>query len=655
MTLLEKLKSIFPTESPDQIKEKKGYNPKVIAMYQPQGGIKFEPNYVMLGNGYTTCLHIYKYQTDNNDFWLEPIMNMPNVLCPIDLISANKSEVVETINRGLSEQLARYEVAKTSVERKDAERTYGELDKLYDDVTVGEVLKYMHIRLFVKAKTLDELEIETKKVMEELESMNFRAAIFLNEQEWEWQSLFNSYTTQSTYLNKRKGKEVPSRTVAGGYPFYYTSLIDPFGTYLGTTYTGGTVIFDLFHRDSKRKNYNALMVGMMRTGKSTLLKKQMLDRTIKGDKVRAIDVTGEFSPIVNELGGKEIALDGSMGIINPLHVYKTAVNKDGTTNHKVSFMQHLSKLKVFYNFLKPSAPDDEKEMFASLLSRLYVEKKLWSSDEKEIFPIANTAAEDFPIFSDLLMLVQKELYEDEKFTVLKQTLSTNAINILSAIELTVKNLCEIHGAIFNGKSSIDSFDDEQLISFSIRSLIQMGDIFEAQLFNVLNMLWDGVIVNGAHQFKLFNEGKLSLEDAIRYFIIIDEAHNMINTTDKAKPAVAFVERFMREAPKYFGGIFFVSHSINDFVPNYNSTNSNENAENIKKLFQLTQYKFISQQDTSAIPVIKAIFENQVTDSELQEISRLETGHVLLCITGLKNIGFKVDISEEERQLFGGGA
>lgn len=655
MAVLEKLKALFPSSSPEKVKENKGYNPAFLAAIQPQGGIKFEPNYVVLGNGYMTCVHVYKYQTDVNDFWLEPIVNMPNVICTIDNVSANKSEVIETINRGLSEQSARFDEAKTSVDRKDAQRSYMELDQLYDEVTVGEVVKNVHMRLFVKAKTLDELEIETKKVMEELESMNYRAAIFLNEQEWEWQSLFTSYSTQATYFNKRKGKEVPARTLAGGYPFYYTNLTDTYGTYLGTTYTGGTVIFDLFHKDQKRKHYNALMVGMMGTGKSTLLKKQLLERTIKGDKVRAIDVTGEFSHLVRELQGKEIALDGSMGIINPLQVYKTAVNDDGTTNHEVSFMQHLSKLKVFYNFLKPAASDDEKDMFASLLSRLYVEKRLWSENPEEVWPIANTAASDFPIFSDLLVLVQRELYANDELTILRDTLSDNTINILSAIELTVKNLCNIHGKIFNGTSTIENIDNEQLVSFSIRSLIQMGDVFQAQLFNVLNMLWDGMIVNGAHQFKLFNEGKLALEDAVRYLIMIDEAHNIINTSNEAKPAVYYIQRFMREARKYFGGIFFVSHSINDFVPNYNSSMSNDNAENIKKLFQLTQYKFIAQQDTSAIPVIKSIFEGQVTDSELQEIPRLETGHVLLCITGLKNIGFKVEIDAEELALFGGGA
>ena len=85
--------------------------------------------------------------------------------------------------------------------------------------------------------------------MEELEARNFRSTIFLNEQEWEWQSLFTSYDQQQKLPNRRRGKEIPSLSIAGGYPFHFTSLQDATGTYYGTTDTNGSVIFDLFHKE----------------------------------------------------------------------------------------------------------------------------------------------------------------------------------------------------------------------------------------------------------------------------------------------------------------------------------------------------------------------------------------------------------------------
>jgi hypothetical protein len=653
--VIEKLQNIFKKQekTSDELKYELGYNPKVVARIQPQGGVKFEPNYVRLGDGNMTCLHVYKYQTAVNDFWLEPIVNMPNVLCTMDKSNASKREVVDTINKALSEQNNRFNNAKDNVERIDAQDQYVELNQLYDDIKIGEVLKYVHLRLYVKGKTLAELEVNTRKVMDELEGMNFRAAVFLNEQEWEWEGIFTSYKQQSTYLNKRKGKEIPATTIAGGYPFHYTYLHDPFGTFLGTTYTGGTVIFDMFHKDKLRKHYNGLIVGQMGSGKSTLLKKFVLDQAIKGNKIRILDITGEFGTLVDRLNGKQIALDGSEGIINPLQVFKTAIKDDGSTNEELSFMQHLSKMSVFYNYLKPTASDNEKSTFSSLLKKLYVQKKMWSDDRSIEIAITSFKAEEYPIFSDFLKLVQKELYSDIENRIINSKISASNVDILTSIEMTIENIVEIYGQIFDGHTSIQGIEDEAIVSFPVRNLMGMqGEIFQAQLFNIMNMLWDGMIVNGLPQFKEFNRGNLDFEDAIRYFIIMDEAHNIINTRDISQPAVLYIERFEREARKYFGGIFFASHLITDFIP---EGSKSENAENVKKLFQLTQYKFIGQQDSSITPILKKVFDGQITDSEISDIPNLESGHFLLSISGVKNVMFKVEIPDEEFALFGGGA
>ncbi|RBN36360.1 type IV secretion system protein VirB4, partial [Priestia megaterium] len=97
----------------------------------------------------------------------------------------------------------------------------------------------------------------------------------------------------------------------------------------------GSVIFDLFHKDQQRKSYNAVLMGLMGAGKSTFLKKVTTDNAIKGYKIRGFDIVGEFESLVRELGGKQIALDGSEGQINPLQVFKTH-------EHEInSFTQHL--------------------------------------------------------------------------------------------------------------------------------------------------------------------------------------------------------------------------------------------------------------------------------------------------------------------------
>lgn len=650
--LIDKVKSVFNNKDDNQIKAERGYNPNLIAQIQSQGGISFKNgSYLKMGDGYLACVHVYKYQSTVNDFWLEQLMSIENTLVTLDMTTPNKKEIIEEINKAMSEQDNRYANAKDNIDRIDARSNYQELDELYNAITEGEMMKRILLRAFVMGKTLEELETNVQSVIEELESYNFRGAVLINEQEWEWESLFTSYTNQQEYMNNRKGKEIPSTTIAGGYPFHYTHLSDEKGTYYGTTDTGGSVIFDMFHKDNQRKYYNALMIGKMGSGKSTMLKKVVLDNAIKGDKVRVLDVTGEFRGLINQLGGKEVALDGSEGIINALQVFKTVTNDDGSTNINSSFTQHISKMSILYSFLSGNPDDSELKEFKVLLRKLYIKMGLWS--EEETINITEFSAEEYPTFSDLLNLVQEELYENKKEKIIRNNLSEYRSNRLENIELTLDDVVSNYGDIFDGISSIENFDEELVVSFPLRNLTNLEDrIFQAQTFSIMNLLWDGMISNGSPQFDAFNKGELEFDEAMKYLIIIDEAHHLINTDDISQPAVNFLVKFMREARKYFGGLFFASHLITDFVP---EGSKSENAENVKNLFRLTQYKFIAEQDAESTEKLRTVFDGQLTDSELKVIPKLQTGSTILAISGVKNITFDVDVSPSELSLFGGGA
>ncbi|WP_230185186.1 VirB4 family type IV secretion system protein [Priestia megaterium] len=634
-------------KTPQEIKQKKGYNPYFVAQIQPQGGVSFKENLVRNGDGYSTCIHIYEYPTNVNDFWLEPIMNMPNAITTLDVVSDERKQVVEAINKNMSEQNARHVNAKENIDRMDAQEQYLDMKELYRQVTNGEVIKRIHLRIYIAEKTIPDLEKRLKEVIHHLETHNFRGSIFLNEQEYEWESLVTHFDIQKKYPNKRKGKEIPALALAGGFPFHFTHLDDPYGTYQGTTRTGGSVIFDLFHKDQQRKSYNAVLMGLMGAGKSTFLKKVTTDNAIKGYKIRGFDIVGEFESLVRELGGKQIALDGSEGQINPLQVFKTH-------EHELnSFTQHLSKLTVFYRFIAPEAKDDELKEYEKLLRKLYIQKQLWNDEKGSINYITGLSPEAYPTFSEFLQLIRQELYADEKTREHHPNLGEYRKRRLELIELNIENLVETYAHLFDGISTIEDFNDEQVVFFSIRHLSKLKDeIAQAQLFNVMSLLWDGMLQNGEPQLDAYTEGTLAFEDAIRYLIVIDEAHHIVNTKKGNEHALDFLTEFSREARKYFAGLIYASHLISDFVPDGSEQTA---IEKIKKLFDLTQYKFIMQQDDNNLDTIQRVFKTGITDSELAEIPKLPIGDVLLCIKSVKNILFHIEIDEEEKVLYGGGA
>ena len=88
-------------------------------------------------------------------------------------------------------------------------------------------------------------------------------------------------------------------------------------------------------------------------------------------------------------------------------------------------------------------------------------------------------------------------------------------------------------------------------------------------------------------------------------------HRIINSNNPT--AVEYLIGFQREARKYFGGLIFATQSRRDIAP---SNLNNEMFEKIKTMFDLTQSKFIMQQDSNALDTLSNVFNGQLSDSEL---------------------------------------
>ncbi|WP_253294177.1 VirB4 family type IV secretion system protein [Lysinibacillus capsici] len=648
------LDSLMKMKQPDKMKQEekqeKVYNPTFLAAIQPQGGIQFKDKYSQKGDGYEACIHIWDYPTNVSKLWLEKIFSMRDVIVTMDNATMPKDETVSAINKSMLEQTVRYSSGKHQSEKMDAQNSYQELERLYQEISqMGEVVKLVDIRLFVHAKTIHELEQKVQAVETDLISYGYKGTIFLNESSWEWQSLFVPYQEQQTFPNKRESKGIPALSLAAGLPFHFSELNDPTGSYLGTTFSGGNVIFDLFHRDKQRTFFNAVVAGTMGKGKSTLLKKLTTDNACRSNVIRGFDVTGEFATLVEEsLNGQLISLDGSQGIINPLQIYRIS---DGTDqkSEELSFMQHLSKVTTFYQFLTNNPSTEDLEEFKKILRLFYV--SLGFQERIQSTGVTQLANEEYPTFSEFLQYVRNELYEDLPQRIIRKELSMTRANRLEKIELVIDNLVHSYGHLFDGHTSIPAFTDEQVIFFSVRNLTRLEkNIFNAQMYSALTLIWDNLIQIGTPQMRaIYEDSNFNEEDVIRFFLVIDESHRFINANNLL--AVDYLIDYEREARKYFGGIVLASQSIRDYVPDHADS---EVVTKIRTLFELTQYKFIMGQDANTLDAMRTIFEGQISESELAQIPQFQQGDCLLSINGVGNLMFSVEASEEELAMFRGG-
>lgn len=148
----------------------------------------------------------------------------------------------------------------------------------------------------------------------------------------------------------------------------------------------------------------------------------------------------------------------------------------------------------------------------------------------------------------------------------------------------------------------------------------------------------------------WENGEIEWEDIVHTAIICDEAHRWLNV--QKLTAVLQVTSMMREGRKYFCGVWLASQQIRDFVPEgANDADLNQ----IKNLFELTQYKFIFRQDADTLDVIRKVFGETMTQAQQQMIPTLERGECIYCCSGENNMKIQIFLSDYEDKIFAGGA
>lgn len=634
-------------------KEKRTKKPErdmnLLNEIKPAGGITFKDvKYITTGSGYEGCIHIYKFPENIDTYWMAKVCNINGTVALVDISTDNMSEVKKNLNKSMKEQVGRKIGARDFAELYDADKRLDEMKRMYDEIkSYNEVIKLVHIRIFLADRSFESLEKKIKNIMDKLETdSGFLTTIYLNESKSEYKSMTRSYKKQKEEMFFPKGQSLTATGVAHGDPFHFSSLDDETGEFLGTTPCGGNVLLDIFQKTSTRLYYNFLAIGEMGSGKSTLLKKQFKSNAIKGNYVRTFDISGEFTILTKTLGGKVIKLDGSEGILNPLEILKSGDDEN------ISFTRHISKVSTFYKFLVGGSVDAEEiAEFEDVLKQLYSSFGLWSDDRRNI-QCTGLPAASYPTFTDYLNFLTEsmEVMQNEKYSHLEEQVVAKTLLLRDKIRKVIKNIVDTYGTLFDGHTSIDNILDEQIVTFDISTLKELKDeVFDAMIINIISLCWDNCVTNGKLMLNMLREGKIKLWDVTRFLILIDESHRWLNA--KKTHALDLVSVYLREARKYFGGIGLASQRAADYVPEGSDSDA---VNKLKNIFELTQYKFVFRQSSNAKKLLYQIFDGELTGTQIEKIPKLEIGQCILLISGDKNIEFKVHLTKDEDMLFSGG-
>ncbi|EOO23328.1 hypothetical protein ICM_05551 [Bacillus cereus BAG1X2-3] len=628
-----------------------GYDLEFIQRVQPQGGIKFNERYIAQGDCYVACLNVYFLAEDIPPLWLTALLNNKDTLSSCDVATANREEVITDINRSITELKDRMTSERRSTDRDDANWELENLKLFAQAITQqGEIVKLVKVRIFIYDAVLEQLEKRIGDLKKEIAGQNYKAQVYVFKQKEEWQTLFASYDQQVEYLGAKGGNPLPSENIGYGIPFHHQDLKDPRGIYLGQTSTGGAFILDPFFSTNTRTSFSGFVFGKMGAGKSTLLK-QLLEGLLGKDCfIRGFDKARDYYTIVQQQGGKIIDLSGAQGEdgvetgrINPLEVFATKITNTGAVDERGSFLQHLSKLTNMYRFLNVDVAETIIQEFRRYLLEFYTKCKLIPEpSSKEPFKITGLPPTSYPIMEEFLAHLDK--------VELEKGATPQRHRDLETLKMQVYDMVHVYGDMFNGHTTLENFEDEQIVFFDIDGISKLDrPIFNCQLFTALTLIWSHALKNGRRMKYLREEKNLPIEDIIYFMVFLDECHNVINSRNKF--ANNYVLEFEREMRKFVAGIFFATQSPQEMLP---PPGSNVDVSDMKAIFELTQYKIFLNMDNSVLETLKSVLGESLTESEFRILPELKRGEAIVQVSSTETYNVMFDPDEKQLERFKGG-
>ena len=622
-----------------------GIDVELVARTQPQGNFSAKETYIHTGNSYSACLTTYRLQSEPTYLWLNEFTKIQNKILMIDMATQEDDRLSQDIQNRLSELKGNINSSKNETDKELAAEDFMALKNLSKAVTKGrEILKYIKINLYLYADTLEELEKRIIEVRKRLGRQEFGVTNPTLEQLFEWKAMFLDYHSQQLLPNKRSGLDISSTVFGASFPANSVSIMDERGQYIGLSNTGGQMMVDFFEVDNSkgRTFYNILITGLMGRGKTTLMKIIMRDMIGRGYVIRGFDKSGEMSQLIRHEDGTILRLDGTDGRLNLLEIFPLVVNEETNEFDPLGCMTlHQQKLSTWYSILKPNASDDEMDTFDGLVDDLYIQRGFKDEKGKIIKQILGLAPEAYPILSDLIDLVEKEM---------AATVYGHYQQILFSILKTLNKLIKTTGEMFNGPTTIKDLANQQVLFFNIDGLSNYNDTYvNAQLFNAFNFFQAALFNNGRREKRKYDLKEVTFEQMKRGMFFMPEAHNLINA--KNPRMVKYFNTYAREARKRYCGLCLDTQSVRSL----SSQNSGgEEDSQMDDIFDFMQYRFYFQPGEKEIKMMREDDSSSLTLEEIGRLKDYRSSQTLLKILSGETYEMMVYASEEELVLFDGG-
>lgn len=496
-------------------------------------------DHVMLGNLMAKTMFVYTYPHFLETNWLYQLINLD---MPMDIAMfiypLETNTLLPQLRRKATQLSASLSIEqeKGLIRNPELEAAITDVEQLRDTLTRGET-RLFHYGLYftVYGQSTEELDSQIKKI----ESYLGGSLIYSKQAFFQMEQGFNSTLpigTDELYITRN----LDTGSLSTTFPFTSSSLTANEGVLYGINrHNNSLVLFDRFNLE----NANSLILGKAGSGKSYMVKLEIIRTLMLGCDVIVIDPENEYRALAEETGGTYINFSlNSDSRINPLDLPPPYEGESGEDIVRTAIVTAHNLISLMVGGLTP----EEDNILDRGLFAAYSQKGITTDIATHHNPP--------PLMTDLVALLAT---------------APEAKNIVARL---TKYISGTFAGLFNHPTNINL--NAGFLVFSIRDL--EDQLRPIASFMILSFIWNKI----RHELR-------------KRMLIIDEAWILLQHEDSA----SYLYSFAKRARKYYLGMTTISQDVEDFL----------DSKYGRSIINNTSLQILLKQSTSAIERVASAF------------------------------------------------
>ncbi len=496
-------------------------------------------DHIQLDNLIAKTLFVYTYPHFLETNWLYQLINMDGVMdISMYVYPLDSNVMLPQLTRRATQLEASYSIEQERglIRNPELEAAISDIDELRDSLTRGETrLFHYGLYLTVYGTTPEEVDSEIKKI----ESYLGGILIYSKQAYLQMEQGFNSTLpigTDELYITRN----LDTGSLSTTFPFTSASLTANEGILYGINrHNNSLVLFDRF----KLENANSLILGKAGSGKSYLVKLEIIRSLMMGTDVIVIDPENEYRALADAVGGTYINYSLNSDIrINPLDLPPPYEGETGEDILRTAIVTAHRLISLMVGGLTP----EEDNILDHALLLAY--------NQHGITVDVATHRNQPPLLTDVVQILAK---------------TAGASHLLARMSKYIEGT---FAGLLNRPTNINLGNG--FLVFSIRDL--EDQLRPIASYMILSFIWNTI----RHELR-------------KRMLVVDEAWILLQHEDSA----AYLYSFAKRARKYYLGMTTISQDVEDFL----------DSKYGRSIINNTSLQILLKQSTSAIDKVAQAF------------------------------------------------